>query len=87
VCSDRTGSNGPKLEHRKFYTSFYKNFFTVRMTQYWKRLPREVVESASMEIVKTCLDAYLCSILEGTCFSRGVGLNDLLRSFPTPVIL
>ena len=65
----------------------WKNSVTIRVTEHWHRLPREVVESASMEIVKTCLDAYLCSLLEGTCFSRGVGLNDLLRSFPTPVIL
>jgi len=29
----------------------------------WNRLPREVVESPSVEIFKTCLDAYLCDLL------------------------
>ena len=51
------------------------------------RLPREVVKSPSVEIFKTWLDAYLCNLLWGTCFSRGVGLSDLLRSLPTPVFL
>jgi len=40
-----------------------KNFFTVRVTEHWNRLPREVVESPSLEIFKACLDAYLGSLL------------------------
>jgi len=32
VCSDRTGSNGLKLEHGKFCTNMQKNFFMVRVT-------------------------------------------------------
>ena len=62
-CSNRTRSNDLKLEHRQFRTNVSKNFFTVRVTEHWKRLPREVVESPSMEIFKTHLDAYLCSLL------------------------
>ena len=41
----------------------WKNFFTVRVTEHWNRLPREVVESPSMEIFKMWLDAYLCNLL------------------------
>ena len=50
-----------------------KNFFTVRVTEHWNRLPREAVESPSLGIFKTCLDAYLCNLLSGTCFSRQLG--------------
>ena len=61
VCSDRTRSL--KLEQRNFHTHIQKNFFTVRVTEHWNRLPREVVESPSMEIFKTHLDTYLCDLL------------------------
>ena len=36
---------------------------TLRVTEHWNRLPREVVESPSLEIFKTHVDAVLCSLL------------------------
>jgi len=63
VPSDRTRDNGHKLKHRKFQLNSRKNFFTLRMTEPWTRLPRKVVQSPSLEIFKTCLDAVLCNLL------------------------
>jgi len=73
VCSGpqtRTKSNGPEPEHWKFHTNTQKNFFAVRVKEHWNRFPTEVVESPSVEILKTQLAAYLCELLKGTCFSK-----------------
>jgi len=40
-----------------------KNFFTLRVTEHWNRLPREVVESPSLEIFKSRLDKVLYNLL------------------------
>ena len=64
-----------------------KNFFSLRVTEPWPRLPREVVESPSLEIFKTRLDAVLCSLFWVTLLQQVVGLGDPQRSFPTPTIL
>jgi len=63
VPSDSTRGIRRKLKHMKFCLNMRKNFFPLRVMQHWNRLPREVVDSPSVEIFKTCLDKVLCSLL------------------------
>ncbi|KFV80417.1 hypothetical protein N308_07682, partial [Struthio camelus australis] len=55
--------NRQTLNHRKFHLNLRRNFFTVRVTEHWKRLPREVVEPPLLEIFKTRLDVILGDML------------------------
>jgi len=56
-------NHGHKLKQRKFQLNMRKNFFTLKVMEPWNRLPREAVDSPSLEIFKTCMDLVLCSLL------------------------
>ena len=62
---------GHKLRHRKFRLNMRRNFFPLRVTEPWNRLPREVVESPSLEIFQPHLDKVLCSLLWVTLLGQG----------------
>jgi len=61
VPSDRTRGNSHKLKHKNLYLNTRKNFFILRVTEHWYRLPRGVVESPSLEVCKTRLDVVLAA--------------------------
>ena len=60
-----------ELKHGKFHMNMRENFFPLRVTEHWNRMPREVMESP-LEISKTCLDAFLCNLLQGSALAKGL---------------
>lgn len=83
VSTDRTGDNGHKLKHRKFYLNMRKRleFFSVKVVKHWSRMPREVVESILLEILKAQLDTVMSRLLPLTLLEQGTW-DDFQRSPP-----
>jgi len=79
-----------KLKEGRFRLDIKKKSSTVRVVRHWNRLLRRVVDVPSLETVKVRLDQVHeqpdVAVHFPVC-CRGVGPDDLSRSFPTLRIL
>ena len=87
--NDRTRTNGFNLKEGKFNIEVRLKFFIQRKVKFWKKLPREVVDAPSPEVLKAGLDGpwETWSSLWQPWPLQGDGTGWFLISLPTQAIL
>jgi len=87
VPSDRTRGNRHKMKHRKFRLNIRKNFFLLRLTEHWHRLPVRLWILLLWRYSRRAWTRSCAACCRRRCFGREVGLDDPHRLLPTPNIL
>lgn len=74
-----TRGNGDNLKNTRFPENVRKQFFTVRVTEHWHRLPKDIVECPTLKILRGSLDIVLGSnSLWMSLSDQGIGGDDHL---------
>jgi len=60
---EKTRGNRYKLHQTRFRLDIRNKFFTVRTTDHWNNLPRDVVGSPSLQVSKLSLDTVLADLI------------------------
>ena len=81
VPHDGTRGSGHTLKHRRFHLHVRKHLFIVKVVKCWRRLLIEIVQSPSLEILKSRLDVVLGSLLWLTLLEPGLGCACQLQLF------
>lgn len=71
----------------KVLTECENKHFHKRTIECWYTLPREVAETQSFEVFKTCLEKMLSNLKYWSCFEQEARLGHLSRSLPMRMIM